>query len=79
MVKDGRHLCKEPLVRAIPEEEDVLVVYTAEIAPSSRNDGSHTCLLHSLDEDLGHTLGVINDNTAEANVDGTGALSQEVC
>lgn len=79
MVKNGGHLRKQPLMWTISQEKDILVFYAAEITPSSRNNGSHTCPLHSLDEDLGHTLRIINDNTAEADVDGTRALSQEVC
>jgi hypothetical protein len=79
MVKDGRHLCKEPLMWTISQEKDILLFCAAEITPSSRNNGSDTRPMHSLDENFGHTLRIINDNTAEADVDGTRALSQEVC
>lgn len=80
MVNDGRYVLEEPLVRAVTDKEHIVapaIAITSKLAPSSRDNRPNTCRSDSLEDDIRQLGRIINDDAAEADVDGWQTALQE--
>jgi len=72
MVKNGCDVLKQPFVRAVVDEQDVISVGRksfAKVALSPRDDRANTTRLHSFHDNRRHSRRILNNDAARADVD----------
>jgi hypothetical protein len=72
MVNNGSDVLKEPFMRAVVDEQDVIILGRksfAKVAPSSRYDRANATRLHSFHDNRRHSRRILNNNAAKADVD----------
>ena len=79
VMNDGADARKDPVVWGVVEQEDVVRdVPHAESSPSLADEGANAGPGDGLEDDGGEAIGVVDDDTAEADVDGRRPPVQKV-
>lgn len=78
MVNDSHYLLKQPLMRAICDEEDIACVITPQVAPALADDSSYAGCAYRSQNCGQETLAAAGHDTSKTYVDRRGPSPKEL-